>query len=174
MAECITPDCGRPSRSRKMCRTCYQRFQRAVDKHNARIAAGLPSREPTSAPPAYERADSLEWMDWDLLDIAMAVPEATMLAVEWQPLSRCARPEHADVDMFPEDTGGVAPAKAVCVGCPVVYECLAYSLRTYSDHGVFGRTSQRERVRIRVAQEAAKTARARRPSHRPKVLLAWG
>lgn len=36
-------------------------------------------------------------------------------------------------------------AKAVCIGCPVVAECLADALDNRTDHGVWGGMTERER-----------------------------
>jgi transcription factor WhiB len=39
----------------------------------------------------------------------------------------------------------VAEAKAICAGCQVRGECLAFALRTYQIHGVWGGLSEPER-----------------------------
>jgi len=39
----------------------------------------------------------------------------------------------------------VAEAKAICAGCQVRYECLAFALRTHQAHGVWGGLSEQER-----------------------------
>ena len=40
-------------------------------------------------------------------------------------------------------------AKAVCAGCPVQAECLAYALTHNERHGVWGGTSERQRQKLR-------------------------
>jgi WhiB family redox-sensing transcriptional regulator len=49
-----------------------------------------------------------------------------------------------------------APAKAICAGCPVTAECLAYGLR--EKWGVWGGEAERSRRRIRVQANRAKRA----------------
>ncbi|HEV2256553.1 MAG TPA: WhiB family transcriptional regulator [Streptosporangiaceae bacterium] len=39
----------------------------------------------------------------------------------------------------------VAEAKAICAGCQVRRDCLAFALRTHQVHGVWGGLSERER-----------------------------
>ena len=57
----------------------------------------------------------------------------------------------ADPELFfPVSSSGlsvaqVAEAKAVCAGCPVRRECLAFALRTHQTDGVWGGLSERER-----------------------------
>jgi WhiB family transcriptional regulator, redox-sensing transcriptional regulator len=51
---------------------------------------------------------------------------------------------------FPISSSGrsmaqVAEAKAICAGCQVRGECLAFALRTYQIHGVWGGLSEQER-----------------------------
>ena len=45
----------------------------------------------------------------------------------------------------------VAEAKAICAGCQVQRECLAFALRTHQGHGVWGGLSEPERYRLRSA-----------------------
>nr|WP_200946672.1 WhiB family transcriptional regulator [Janibacter sp. Soil728] len=40
-------------------------------------------------------------------------------------------------------------AKAICAGCRVVKECLAYALRTGQDHGIWGGLTSQERRDLR-------------------------
>ena len=39
----------------------------------------------------------------------------------------------------------VAQAKAICAGCPVRRQCLAFALRTHQVHGVWGGLTEQER-----------------------------
>jgi WhiB family transcriptional regulator, redox-sensing transcriptional regulator len=62
----------------------------------------------------------------------------------WYPQSRClgASPE---IFFSPIDQ---ERAKATCRGCPVWHECLRWAL-VHDEQGVWGATTERERVRIR-------------------------
>ena len=40
-------------------------------------------------------------------------------------------------------------AKAICMECPVVNECLDYAIRTNQDSGIWGGTTEEERKSIR-------------------------
>lgn len=67
---------------------------------------------------------------------------------DWRSLAAC---RSADPDLFfPISSSGqsmtqVAEAKAVCAGCRVRGECLAFALRTRQVHGVWGGMSEQER-----------------------------
>ena len=66
----------------------------------------------------------------------------------WRALAAC---QFADPDLFfPVSSSGpslvqVAQAKAICAGCQVRRECLAFALRTHQVHGVWGGLSEQER-----------------------------
>jgi WhiB family redox-sensing transcriptional regulator len=70
----------------------------------------------------------------------------------WRTLAAC---RSADPDLFfPISSSGpslaqVAQAKAICAGCPVRRECLAFALRTHQAHGVWGGLSEQERYPLR-------------------------
>ncbi|MGW4894105.1 WhiB family transcriptional regulator [Kitasatospora sp. NPDC004240] len=51
----------------------------------------------------------------------------------------------SDPDELFVDGAGQNRAKAVCAGCPVRTECLAYALDERIDHGVWGGMTDRER-----------------------------
>jgi WhiB family transcriptional regulator, redox-sensing transcriptional regulator len=74
----------------------------------------------------------------------------TMLAAEWN-WRRLAACRFTDPDLFfPVSASGasvkqVAAAKAVCAGCQVRRECLAFALATRQVHGVWGGMSAEER-----------------------------
>jgi WhiB family transcriptional regulator, redox-sensing transcriptional regulator len=59
---------------------------------------------------------------------------------------------HADPELFfPVSASGpsldqVTQAKAICAGCPVRRQCLAFALDTRQDHGVWGGMSEEERL----------------------------
>jgi WhiB family redox-sensing transcriptional regulator len=78
---------------------------------------------------------------------------------DWRPLAACRR---ADPELFfPVSRSGpsldqATQAKAICAGCPVRRQCLAFALDTRQDHGVWGGTSEEERcprARINVDQD---------------------
>lgn len=65
----------------------------------------------------------------------------------WQDEANCLG---VDPDLFyPERGQSTAPAKAVCRGCMVREECLAYALSNGEKFGIWGALSERERRRIR-------------------------
>jgi WhiB family redox-sensing transcriptional regulator len=66
----------------------------------------------------------------------------------WRRDGACRLPEHAGIDMFPDDIAGVRAAQRVCAGCPVAGECLMYALEHRIEFGVWGGTSQRDRLRM--------------------------
>ena len=50
---------------------------------------------------------------------------------------------------FPRGGASAGPAKAVCAGCPVRTECLAFALEHPQLQGVWGGTSDAERRELR-------------------------
>lgn len=62
---------------------------------------------------------------------------------------------------FPTRGGSTIEARAVCAGCPVTGECLAYALRWDIRHGIWGGMSERQRRQLRRG-----VAKARRLSGR--------
>ena len=66
----------------------------------------------------------------------------------WRAPAAC---QSADPDLFfPISSSGpalaqVAQAKAICAGCQVRPECLAFAVRTHQVHGVWGGLSEQER-----------------------------
>jgi WhiB family transcriptional regulator, redox-sensing transcriptional regulator len=66
----------------------------------------------------------------------------------WRSLAAC---QSADPDLFfpislsGQSTAQVVQAKAICAGCQVRRECLAFALRTQQVHGVWGGLSEQER-----------------------------
>ena len=75
----------------------------------------------------------------------------------WRSLAAC---QFADPDLFfPISSSGpalaqVAQAKAICAGCQVRRECLAFALRTDQVHGVWGGLSEQERYQVLRADQA--------------------
>jgi WhiB family transcriptional regulator, redox-sensing transcriptional regulator len=64
---------------------------------------------------------------------------------DWRLLAAC---RHADPELFfPVSASGpsldqVMQAKAICAGCPVWRQCLAFALDTRQNHGVWGGMSE--------------------------------
>lgn len=52
---------------------------------------------------------------------------------------------------FPDegDTAGIAYAKSICEGCPVIEECLSYAVEMNQTEGIWGGTTKQERRRLR-------------------------
>jgi WhiB family redox-sensing transcriptional regulator len=49
---------------------------------------------------------------------------------------------------YPSDGAGVVRARRVCKRCAVREECLDYALKHHIAHGIWGGTSERQRLRI--------------------------
>jgi WhiB family redox-sensing transcriptional regulator len=52
----------------------------------------------------------------------------------------------------------IAAAKAVCQRCGVQSECLHYALESHQSHGVWGGTSEEERLRMTLARAGTRAA----------------
>jgi WhiB family redox-sensing transcriptional regulator len=78
-------------------------------------------------------------------------------AENWRSWAAC---QSADPDLFfPISSSGpalaqVAQAKAICAGCQVRRQCLAFALRTHQVHGVWGGLSEEERYQVLRADQA--------------------
>jgi WhiB family redox-sensing transcriptional regulator len=70
----------------------------------------------------------------------------------WQRRGACRRPGVDPDAFFPEKGGSTRAAKAICAGCPVKAQCLAYALANDDRFGVWGGLSERERRRLRPAR----------------------
>jgi WhiB family transcriptional regulator, redox-sensing transcriptional regulator len=68
---------------------------------------------------------------------------------DWKAAAACA--DQLDVDFFPinDDRGETTRALAVCAGCPVQDECLAFAIETNQADGIWGGTTPGERSRMR-------------------------
>ena len=70
----------------------------------------------------------------------------------WRTAAAC---RSADPELFfPISASGqaleqVVEAKAICAGCPVRRQCLAFALRTRQAHGIWGGLTEAERALIR-------------------------
>ncbi len=65
----------------------------------------------------------------------------------WREAASCI--DAGDVDFFAEDEISVGRAKAVCSGCPVLDDCLAFAIETNQPDGVWGGHTATERGRLR-------------------------
>jgi WhiB family transcriptional regulator, redox-sensing transcriptional regulator len=78
----------------------------------------------------------------------LSAETVTMPDRDWQQLAAC---RHADPELFfPLSASGpsldqITQAKAICAGCPVRRQCLAFALDTRQKHGVWGGMSEEER-----------------------------
>jgi WhiB family redox-sensing transcriptional regulator len=79
---------------------------------------------------------------------------------DWRDMARC---REVDPDLFfplcagPLGQRQIAEAKAVCAGCPVIAECLAFAL-TQLPEGIAGGTTPAERVALRRGQTVKRSA----------------
>jgi len=65
---------------------------------------------------------------------------------DWRASAVCAQ---TDPELwFPEKATQSRAARAVCAGCPVRAECLAYALTQDRVYGVWGGTTERERRKL--------------------------
>jgi WhiB family redox-sensing transcriptional regulator len=83
----------------------------------------------------------------------------TIPGPDWRLLAAC---QHTDPELFFPVSGSgpsldqVTQAKAICAGCPVRQQCLAFALNTRQDHGVWGGMSEEER-RPRAGKRCTRT-----------------
>ena len=69
--------------------------------------------------------------------------EVLVFELKPQPWMRQANCVDADPALFfPERGEPSAPAKAICLACPVRVECLNYALSINERHGIWGGTSE--------------------------------
>ena len=54
-----------------------------------------------------------------------------------------------DVDFFADDDVSVMRAKALCAGCPVRDDCLAFAIESNQSQGVWGGQAPAERAKLR-------------------------
>lgn len=89
---------------------------------------------------------SLDWLSLDLLEATAAEPD-------WEREGACYQKLNTPV-FYVERGDSSAEAKALCRTCPAVYRCLRFVLDVQSsaqDHGIWGRTSAKERRKIHSA-----------------------
>jgi WhiB family redox-sensing transcriptional regulator len=67
--------------------------------------------------------------------------------VDWREMAAC---RGMDPELwFPLDDG--ATARAVCAGCPVADQCLAWAVEVGADDGIFGGLDAADRRELRLA-----------------------
>lgn len=66
---------------------------------------------------------------------------------DWQDQAICSQTDPES--FFPEKGGTTAPAKKICLDCPVRTECLQYALDHDERFGIWGGFSERERRRMK-------------------------
>jgi len=79
-------------------------------------------------------------------------PPPVFVDVSWHDRAAC-RGVNTDL-FFPAKGQPASPAKAVCEGCEVRVECLDFAMVTGQYHGIWGGLSERQRRKLRSAQEA--------------------
>ena len=80
----------------------------------------------------------------------MAIADFLDAPVTWWPDARC---KGVDPELFFPSIGKTSnPAKAICNECPREAECLEYALSAGEKFGVWGGTSERERVLLTKAR----------------------
>lgn len=86
-----------------------------------------------------------------------------MSRAKWMSLAACRGMDPEAFFPHREDRAGRKAAKAVCCGCDVQSQCLAYALDKEIDDGVFGGLAREERRAMRkAAAAAAENARSAR------------
>lgn len=116
--------------------------------------------EPLAAAAAQLGAERVEGVEQHAIQ-QMLRPDPGIAAVCGEPDGDLHRVlgQHADPDLFfPVSSSGkalkqAAEAKAICAGCRVGRECLAFALRTHQMHGVWGGISEQERNLLRRADD---------------------
>jgi WhiB family redox-sensing transcriptional regulator len=93
-----------------------------------------------------ERSAALPW--------ATERPDLEEFFSQWRPAwmaqGRCHG--QATATWFPAMGGDLETPKAICELCPVLAECRAYALERPGLMGIWGGTSDRERIRMRKAR----------------------
>jgi len=75
------------------------------------------------------------------------------MTTEWMSRGNCT--SLSPDTFFPNDSVGVAAAQRVCAGCDVKAPCLEYALVNHLAHGVWGGTSERQRLRLQRNRRAS-------------------
>jgi hypothetical protein len=84
---------------------------------------------------------------------------------KWQDKAACKSPDIDPAIFFPERGEDQKEVKAICSGCPVKEDCLDYALRNHERNGIWGGTSEKQRVALR--------RKRRKPTHQrpaPRVI----
>ncbi|WP_110588509.1 WhiB family transcriptional regulator [Microbacterium suaedae] len=94
--------------------------------------------------------------DWFVDPVDLGVPGAHPPAeddgaLSWQSEALCAQTDPEA--FFPEKGGSTRDAKRICESCEVRSECLEYALQNDERFGIWGGLSERERRRLKRAQQ---------------------
>lgn len=83
----------------------------------------------------------------------MTPPRLTIAATfefeAWQEAAACLGREDVDFFPTPDDAAGIERARAVCAGCPVADDCLAFAIETNQSEGIWGGMTAAERQPLR-------------------------
>lgn len=97
--------------------------------------------------------------DWFVDPADLGVPGATGAdgvdegLLGWQSEALCAQTDPEA--FFPEKGGSTRDAKRICESCDVRAQCLEYALANDERFGIWGGLSERERRRLKRAQQAS-------------------
>lgn len=91
----------------------------------------------------------------------MTAPTAVLVDMSWLDRGNCTMLDNPDV-MHPDpgDADGLAEARFVCRGCPVVRECLAWATATDTRDGVWAGLTTAERGRPKKRPQTVNPERA--------------
>jgi WhiB family redox-sensing transcriptional regulator len=75
--------------------------------------------------------------------------DITLDIESWREAAACL--DMTEVAFFPspDDLGAISRAKAICAGCPVADDCLAFAIETRQPDGIWGGMTPKERARVR-------------------------
>ncbi|MTE22749.1 WhiB family transcriptional regulator [Microbacterium sp. ZXX196] len=99
--------------------------------------------------------------DWFVDPVELGVPgvprrgddEGDDGALSWQSEALCSQTDPEA--FFPEKGGSTRDAKRICDSCDVRAQCLEYALENDERFGIWGGLSERERRRLKRAQQAS-------------------
>jgi WhiB family transcriptional regulator, redox-sensing transcriptional regulator len=92
-----------------------------------------------------------------LIDLEIEVLVEAVRELERTARAACASlpARKADRIFFPHRVGSSKRARVICTRCPIRTECLAFALERGEAFGIWGGTSERERLKLRKRQRAA-------------------
>lgn len=90
---------------------------------------------------------------------------------DWTRRAVCAQTDPEA--FFPERGGSNRAAKAICKGCPVIDQCLAYALKHDERFGIWGGVAERDRRAMKRAQDPTPRKQAAPPRHGTEARARW-